>query len=143
MEDLLDKAKDEMEAAISRDAFLSHVGELAEELVDVPGIGLVKARELTGEARAKVLSALAPSASGGKPDLGLYQRLLLQLGLVDPADNQPLLDVKTAEQAMKLGASKIEKLCAAIERLSGIGGNQAESAEKNSEPTPSSTATSE
>lgn len=132
-----------MSGALSRDAFLSHIGELAEEIVDVSGLGLVKARELTGEARAKVLSALAPGAQGGKPDLGLYQRLLLQLGLVDPADDQPLLDVKTAEQAMKLGASKVEALCAAVERLSGLGGKAGESAEKNSEPTPSSTATSE
>lgn len=132
-----------MSDALSRDAFLSHIGELAEEIVDVPGLGLVKARELTGEARAKVLSALAPAAQGGKPDLGLYQRLLLQLGLVDPTDDQPLLDVKTAEQAMKLGASKVEALCEAVERLSGLGAKTPESAEKNSEPTPTSTATSD
>lgn len=127
---------------VGRDAFLAHVGELAEEVVDVPGLGRVLARELTGKARATVLSALAPAAQGGKPDLALYQKLLLQLGLVDPADGQPLLDMRTAEKAMELGASKVEALCSAVERLSGLGVKAPESAEKNSVATPSFTATS-
>lgn len=133
-----------MSDTLSRDAFLAHVGKLAEELIDVPGLGRVLVRELTGADRAKVLNALAPAAAGEKPDLGLYQKMLLRFGLIDPNDGQPLLDMATVEKAMQLGASKVEALCSAIERLSGLGSRPAsESAEKNSEPMPSSTATSE
>jgi hypothetical protein len=132
-------------AGLSRDAFLQHVGKLAEELVDVKGMGKVLCRELTGSQRALVLGVLAPAAQegGGKVDFGLYQEMLLRLGLIDPADGQPLLDLATAKQAMELGASKVEALCSAIERLSGLSGKAPESAEKNSVPTPSSSATSE
>lgn len=128
---------------LSRDAFLSHVGDLAEELVDVAGVGKVLARELTGAQRAKVLTALAPAAQGGSPDIAEYQKLLLRLGLIDPADGKPLLDIATAEKAMELGASKVEALCSAVERLSGLSGKAAESAEKNSETTPNSSSPSE
>lgn len=128
-----------MAAALSRDAFLSHVGKLAEEAVEVPGMGRVLCRELTGSLRATVLGILAPSVQeGGKADIGLYQEYLLRFGLIDPADNQPLLDVSTAKKAMELGASKVEVLCKTIERLSGLDGKAVESAEKNSESIPSS-----
>lgn len=129
------------EKGLSRDAFLAHVGELAEELVDVAGLGKVLVRELTGKQRAKVLETLAPAAQGGKPDIGLYQKTLLQLGLIDPADGQPLLDMASVERAMELGASKVEALCSAVERLSGLSGKAPESAEKNSPATQTSAST--
>ena len=124
---------------ISRDAFLSHVGKLAEELVDVPGMGKVLCRELTGASRATVLGILAPSVQeGGKADIGLYQEYLMRFGLIDPADGAPLLDLASAKKAMELGASKVEVLCKTIERLSGLDGKAAERAEGNSETPPTS-----
>lgn len=136
------------ESGLSRDAFLSHVGQLAEELVDVPKMGKVLCRELTGAQRAKVLEVMIPAAKeGGSADIGRYQEMLLKLGLIDPNSppdaRQPLLDMETAKKAMELGASKVEALCAAIERLSGLDKSATKRAEGNSEPTPSSTATSE
>lgn len=127
---------------LSRDAFLSHVGQLAEEVIDVAGLGRVLVRELTGAQRAQVLTALAPAAQGAAPDIGEYQKLLLRLGLIDPADGKPLLDLATVERAMDLGASKVEALCSAVERLSGLSGKAPESAEKNSATTESSSSTS-
>lgn len=127
---------------LSRDAFLSHVGQLAEEVIDVAGLGRVLVRELTGAQRARVLTALAPAAQGAAPDIGEYQKLLLRLGLIDPADGKPLLDLATVEKAMDLGASKVEALCSAVERLSGLSGKAPESAEKNSATTENSSSTS-
>lgn len=132
------------EPALSRDAFLSHVDKLAEEVVHVPELGGVLVRELTGAQRAKVLNAVAP-AQGEKPDIGLYQRMLLQLGLVDPSDGKPLLDMTTVDKAMEMGGAKVAALCEAVERLSGlsVAAKALESAEKNSGQTPSSTSSSD
>jgi len=132
-----------MAELLTRDAFLSFAGQLAEEEVDVPGMGSVLCRELTGADRATVLQILAPSVQeGGRAELGLYQQYLLRFGLID-ADGKPLLDVATAEKAMQLGASKVELLCSTIERLSGLSGKAVESAEKNSPTTANSASTSE
>jgi len=132
-----------MAELLSRDAFLSFAGQLAEEEVDVPGMGTVLCRELTGADRATVLQILAPSVQeGGRAELGLYQQYLLRFGLID-ADGKPLLDVATAEKAMQLGASKVELLCSTIERLSGLSGKAVESAEKNLPTTANSASTSE
>jgi hypothetical protein len=122
---------------LGRDAFLAHVGHLAEEAVDVPGMGLVLCRELTGTQRAKVLEVLAPAVQeGGRVDLGRYQQMLLQLGLIDPespADaRQPLLDFATSAKAMELGAGKVELLCSTVERLSGLAKAEPVRAEGNS-----------
>lgn len=130
-------------APLSRDAFLSSLGKLAEEDVEVDGLGTVLVREMTGKQRAQLLEVLAPAASGGKADLVRYQQMLLELGLVDPADGQPLLDMQTSADVLAgLGASKIEQLCSAIERVSGLSKSANERAEKNSETTPSSDSTS-
>ena len=138
-------------AALSRDAFLAYAGKLAEELVELPGMGAVLCRELTGANRAKVLQVLAPAVQeGGQADLGRYQQMLLQLGLVDPdspeEDRKPLLDFGQSVKAMELGASKVEALCSTIERLSGLDKRPEKavaSAEGNSEPTASSSISSE
>jgi hypothetical protein len=134
-------------SGLTREAFLAHAGKLVEELVEVPEMGAVLCRELTGAQRAKVLEVLAPAAQeGGRADFGRYQQMLLQLGLVDPdspADaRQPLLDMAGAAKAMELGAGKVERLCSAIERLSGLDKRAAERAEGNSVATPSASATS-
>ncbi len=133
--------------AVGKDALLAHVGKLEEEVVHLDGVGEVLCRELTGEARAKVLAVLAPAASGGSVNFGRYQEMLLQLGLADPdspADaRQPLFDLSDAKKAMGLGAGKVEALCSTIERLSGLDKRAAERAEGNSATTPSGTATSE
>lgn len=129
------------DAALSRDAFLSHVGELAEELVDLPGMGKVLAKELTGAKRALVLQAIT-ATDGAKADFARYQELLLQHGLVDPTDGQPLLDYAGAKKAMELGASRVEKLCKAIERLSGLDASAAGAAEGNDETASGETASS-
>ena len=132
-----------MAELLSRDAFLSFAGQLAEEEVDVPGMGSVLCRELTGADRATVLQILAPSVQeGGRAELGLYQQYLLRFGLY-AEDGKPLLDVATAEKAMQLGASKVELLCSTIERLSGLSGKAVESAEKNLPVAANSTSTSE
>ena len=135
------------DGALSRDAFLAHVGRLAEELVDVPAMGKVLVRELSGRARAEVLQLLAPAASGGKADIGAYQKMLLENGLIDPEspkdERRPLLDVTNRDKVMELGASKVEALCKAIERLSGLDAKAAESAEKNSGNETTSASTSE
>ena len=136
-------------AALSRDAFLSHVGKLAEEAVDVEGMGKVLCRELTGAQRAKVLEALAPAVQeGGRADLARYQEMLLENGLIDPSSpadaRTPLLDYADVTAAMKgMGASKIEQLCGAIERLSGLDAGARQRAEKNSAKTASSSSSSE
>lgn len=133
-----------MSQGLSRDSFIAQLGQskLAEELVDLDGIGKVLCRELTGATRAKLLGVLAPAASGAQADFERYQELLLQHGLVDPADGQPLLDVATVKDVMKLGASKVELLCSTIERLSGLDKQAAKRAEGNSEPTVASSGSS-
>lgn len=136
-------------AALSKDAFLSHVGKLAEEAVDVEGMGAVLCRELTGAQRAKVLEALAPAVQeGGRADLARYQEMLLENGLIDPASpaeaRTPLLDYADVKKTMEgMGASKIEQLCGAIERLSGLDAKARDRAEKNSAKIPTSATGSE
>lgn len=132
---------------LTRDAFLSTVGQLAEEIVHVAGLGRVLCRELTGNERATVLSVLAPAMqAGGHVDLKRYQQMLLEYGLVDPQSPEgsrlPLLDFGSAVKAMELGASKVEKICGTIERLSGLDKTAAQRAEGNSGGTPSSSSTS-
>lgn len=130
--------------ALNRDAFLAALGSnrLAEEVIEVPRFGAVLARELSGAARAQVLAVLAPAASGGEADFERYQEMLLELGLVDPVDEKPILDMATVKQAMaKLGGSQVEKLCGAVERLSGLDKGADARAEGNSEPPPSSSTT--
>lgn len=133
---------------LDKDGFLAHAGRLVEEAVHVVGMGLVLCRELTGNQRCKVLEVLAPALQdGGKADLSRYQEMLLQLGLVDPHsptdERQPLLDIAGAKKAMELGAGKVETICSAIERLSGLDKRAAARAEENSVTTPSGSATSE
>lgn len=133
---------------LTRDAFLGHAGKPRdEETVHVPGMGSVLCRELSGTQRAKVLEVLAPAASGGKVDLGRYQQMLLQLGLVDPESppdgRQPLLDIAGAQKAMELGAGKVQLIVGTIERLSGLDAGAAARAEGNSDSTQSDSATSE
>lgn len=132
---------------LDRDSFLSFAGQLAEEAVPVPAMGKVLCRELDGSTRALVLTVLAPAASGGVADFARYQELLLQHGLCDPnspeGNRTPLLDLVTAKTAMKLGGSKVELLCATVERLSGLSKAAAPSAEGNSDVSPSSTTSSE
>jgi hypothetical protein len=121
------------ETGISRDAFLSHAGQLAEELVDVPGLGKVLCRELTAGQQLQAQEALIPAMQeDGKPNLARYQQMILQLGLIDPADGKPLLDLAGATRAMELGASKVDALVSAVQRLSAMGAPALETAEKNS-----------
>lgn len=133
--------------ALSREAFLSYVGQLEELELNVAGMGVVLCRELTGAQRAKVLETLAPALQeGGRADLTRYQQMLMQLGLIDPGSpkdaREPLLDLAGAIKAMDLGAAKVEAICGAIERLSGLDRRAPERAEGNSEATPSVSATS-
>ncbi len=136
------------EQFLSRDAFLSHAGKLAEETLTIDGFGTVICRELSGKSRALVLGVLAPAVQeGGKADLATYQEMLLELGLVDPDspadDRRPLLDLASRSKAMEIGAAIIEKICSTIERLSGLDKRAPESAEKNSAAQASSDSTSE
>lgn len=112
----------EVVAPVGRDAFLGHSGKLREDTVLVDGLGPVLVKELNGFERAEVIETQATTR--GRVDVKGYQRLLLLYGLADPESpdgaRTPLLRKEDLDQAMRLGAAAIERLCERVEQLSGL-----------------------
>lgn len=115
-------AEPEASAPVGRDAFLGHSGKLREDTVQVPGLGDVLVKELNGNERAEVIETQAQNR--GKVDVKGYQRMLLLYGLADPDSPEgartPLLKKEDLDQAMRIGAAALERLCDRIEELSGL-----------------------
>ncbi len=131
-----------------REAWLGVGRRLAEETLEVAGLGKVIVSEITAKARAEIMTI---QSSGLLTEVGKsidhlrHQKTLLLNGVVDPSSpaesRQPLFKASDIDQVMEIGASKIEQIVDAIERLSRLG-RYAASAEGNSGPTPSVAGTS-
>jgi len=129
----------------SRDDFLGASGNLAEEELDVDGIGTLVLSEITGADRAKIIGRSAQAMNDGQIDLGSYQGSLLLAGVVDPSSpkgaRNPLLKEGDVGRIMKLGSAKVQDIVDVIERLSLMGRFTA-GVEGNSVKTPSEGSTS-
>lgn len=140
----LDKAP---AAPVSRAALLARAGKLREDHVDVPGLGKVLVRELSGAARAKLIQGQAQASRTGIPDVQAYQKELLLNGLIDPDSpedaRQPLLEKADLDTVMQLGASAIDALCTRIEQLSGLSVDVEELVRANFPEIPNDDSTSE
>lgn len=133
----------------SKESFLTTGRKLAEEIVDVPGIGRMLVGELSGKERAFVIEAqaLAQKDKGDALDIGTYLTQLLRFGVLDPGSpadaRTKLFDIGDLSQLLEVGSGKLQALTDAIERLSGLGQKAVASAEGNSAASPSGSATSE
>lgn len=125
---------------VDRAAFLALAGELKEDVVtlsDRAGKEIpVLVRELTGEARAALITLQIEAYQKGSVDLKTYEREMLLGGVADPESPEgarlPLLKPADAEVLMKLGASNIGHLVKRIEELSAMGQQALSRAEGNS-----------
>src|SRR5688572_30491197 len=81
---------------------------LAEQEVDIPGVGTVRVRALS---RAE---ALEVQGLGG--DVAAIERKILALGMVDP----PLTDAEVGEWYAAAPAGELEPVCQAIVAMSGL-----------------------
>ena len=128
----------------SRSDILDAAGRFSEEEHDLEGVGKLLLSEISGAARAKILGQMATAIEGNKLSdptwTAKYQKTLLQNGIVDPASpagaRKPLFQEGDLDRLMQLGGAKISGVVDAIEKLSRMGRYQ-ESAEGNSEVTPS------
>jgi hypothetical protein len=133
---------------VGRDQWLGAGSKLAEDVVAVEGLGKVLVSEITAKVRAEIMTI---QSSGLLTEVGKsidhlrHQKTLLLAGVIDPASPEggrtPLFKEGDIDQVMQLGASKVEQIIDAIERLSKLG-RYATSAEGNSAPTPSVAGTS-
>ena len=109
----------------TRDDFLGAAGNLAEEELDVDGVGTLILSEITGADRAKIIGKSAQAMNDGALDLAAYQGSLLLAGVVDPSSpkgaRNPLLKEADLGRIMKLGAAKVQEIVDVIERLSLMG----------------------
>lgn len=120
----------------TRQDWLDAAGKLAEEEVEVEGIGLLLCSEITGDARADIVGQSATSLQAGQLDVRSYQRSVLLSGVVDPTSGQPgerspLFRPGDIDRVMKVGGKKILVAVDVVERLSAMGRYQ-ELAEGNS-----------
>ena len=136
----------------SREDWLAAAGRLAEETVDVPGLGLLLLGEIGADVRADITTdqsavLLIPDkdekgvANVRKLDRRAYERRLLLHGVLDPGSPEgarlPLLQPGDIDRVFKIGGAKIGTVVDVIERLSMLG-RYAVSAEGNSNGTRSS-----
>lgn len=133
---------------VGRDAWLGVGSKLAEDVVDVEGLGKVLVSEITAKVRAEIMTIQSTgllTETGKSIDHLRHQKTLLLAGVIDPASPEgartPLFKTADIDKVMELGASKVEKIIDAIERLSKLG-RYASSAEGNSATTPSDAGTS-
>lgn len=127
---------------VTRDLWLSAGQNLAEEWLDIEGLGRVLVSEITAKARADIMTI---QSTGLLTDVGksidhlLHQKTLLLEGVMNPASpeggRQPLFAAADIDKVMQIGASKVAEIIDAIERLSKLG-RYAASAEGNSAPAP-------
>lgn len=133
----------------SRDDWLAAAGHLQEEWVDIPGLGRVLLGEIGADVRADITTdqsavLLLPEGQVRKLDRRAYERRLLLHGVLDPmspaGDRLPLLKPADIDRVFKIGGAKIGTVIDVIERLSMLG-RYSQSAEGNSNGTPSSAGT--
>lgn len=133
---------------VGREQWLGAGSKLAEDVVEVEGLGKVLVSEITAKVRAEIMTI---QSSGLLTDVGKsidhlrHQKTLLLAGVVDPSSPEgarvPLFKEGDIDAVMQLGASKVEKIIDAIERLSKLG-RHATSAEGNSATSPSAAGSS-
>lgn len=133
---------------VGREQWLGVGSKLAEEVVEVEGLGKVLVSEITAKVRAEIMTI---QSSGLLTDIGKsidhlrHQKTLLLAGVIDPASPEgartPLFKEGDIDQVMQLGASKVEKIIDKIEQLSKLG-RHASSAEENSVKPPNAAGTS-
>ena len=130
----------------SRDDWLAAAGRLAEERKYVEGLGWLLLGEIGADVRADITTEqsavlLTPEDKPRKLDRRAYERRLLLHGVLDPASPKgnrlPLLQPGDIDRVFKIGGAKIGAVIDTIERLSLLG-RYAQSAEGNSNGTPSS-----
>ncbi len=133
-----------------RNAFLSLVGDLAEEDITFQTLKgkevKLLIREITGKERADLITLQAAAYQKGELDMVNYEKKMLLAGIIDPESpegaRQPLLRSADADSLMGIGASKVQKLVSKIELLSGMGVEAQTRVEGNSATTPSDGSTS-
>ncbi len=131
----------------SRDDWLAAAGKLKEAELEVEGIGRLLLSEISGAARAAIVSAQSAGllADAKRIDAVAYQRALLSAGVVDPSSPKeartPLFGRGDIDRVMGIGGAKIAQIVDKIEELSALGGYQGR-AEENSTATPSDAGTS-
>ena len=142
------KVEETVKAAFaSKDDWFNIAGKLREAELEVEGLGKVLLSEITGTARAQIMSTQSQGllADAKKIDAVAYQRSLLLSGVVDPASpagaRVPLFSVGDIDRVMKIGGRTISKIVDKIEELSALGTYQG-SAEGNSSPTQNGAGTS-
>ncbi len=137
------------QAFATRDDWLNAAGHLREATHEVEGIGLLLLSEITGTARAQILSqqsvGLLAEGAGKRIDAGAYQRTLLLAGVVDPNSPEgartPLFAAGDIDRVMKIGGAKLATVIDKIEELSALG-NYQKRAEENSAGSPNGDGTS-
>jgi hypothetical protein len=131
----------------SREDWLNNVGVLKEKEVEIEGLGLLLLSEITGEARAEIVGwqSVGLLADQKKIDAKMYQRQLIQAGVVDPSsppgDRKPMFRPGDMDRVMKIGGGKIAEIVEEIEKLSALGA-YAGAAEGNSDSTQNGASTS-
>ena len=128
----------------SRTDILDAAGRFAEEEHDLEGVGKLLLSEISGATRAEILGQMATAIEGNKLTdpawTTKYQKTLLRAGVVDPASpvgaRTPMFREGDLDRLMQIGGAKLSGVVDAIEKLSRMGRYQ-ESAEGNSEATPS------
>jgi hypothetical protein len=131
----------------SREDWLNNVGVLKEKEVEIDGLGLLVLSEITGEARAEIVGwqSVGLLADQKKIDAKMYQRQLIQAGVVDPStppgDRKPMFRPGDMDRVMKIGGSKIADVVDEIEKLSALGA-YAGAAEGNFDSTQNGASTS-
>lgn len=127
---------------VTRDLWLSAGQNLAEEWLEIEGLGKVLVSEITAKARAEIMTLQSSgllTEVGKSVDHLANQTTLLLKGVMDPASpegaRQPLFRADDVDEVMQIGASKIAVIIDAIERLSKLGRYTA-SAEGNSVTSP-------
>jgi hypothetical protein len=126
----------------SKDDWFNAAGKLKEATLEVEGIGLLLLSEISGTARAQIVSKQSAGllADAKQIDALAYQKALLLAGVIDGSSPEgarvPLFSTADIDRVMTLGGQKIAKIVDKIEELSALGSHQGR-AEENSPATPS------
>lgn len=147
VEPAIKETKPPEETFASRDDWLAAAGKLKEEALHVEGIGRLLLSEISGAARAAIVSNQSAGllADAKRIDAVAYQRALLTAGVVDPSSPKdarvPLFGRGDIDRVMGIGGAKIAVIVDKIEELSALGNYQGR-AEENSSGSPSDAGTS-
>ena len=106
-------------------------GDIEKELVEVKEWGVtLEIRSMTGAQRARVMAHAVDEK--GKPDLEKVYPDLLIYTIYDPESGELVFSESDRGELMKKNGAIIERLARVAMRLSGIGEQAVEEAEKNS-----------